>query len=160
MRSKEMFFRKRELIDNLNRDLTRTRNKRDALASGVTTLTAQIAELEVRLSAERIVAIKDRLRDRYLAFAPVIAGARDATEAAAEFAPRARELNELLDLIGSEVAKAIDGLLGDLDRRTEAVRAGNPAPELPQSLTKSLESPQYKITGESSSALVSNLRVD
>jgi hypothetical protein len=141
MRSKKM-FRKRELIDNLDRNLTRARNKRDVLQSSVTTLTAQIAELEIRLSAERIVAIKNRLRDRYLAFAPVVAGVRDATEAAAAFAPKARELSESLDLIGSEVASAIGGLLGDLDRRIEAVRAGSAAPELPQSLTRYLPSPQ------------------
>ena len=47
-----MFFRKSELVDRLNRDLAHTRNKRDALASSVTTLTAQIAELEARLSVE------------------------------------------------------------------------------------------------------------
>ena len=89
-----MFFGKKELADNLNRDITRVRIKRDALASSVTTLTAQIAELEVRLSAERIVGIKNRLRDRYLALAPVIAGVRDATEAAATYVPEARELDE------------------------------------------------------------------
>ena len=137
-----MFFRKRELIDILNRDLTRARNKREVLASGVTMLAGQIAELEVRVSEERIVAIKNRLSDRYLAFAPVVAGVRDATEAAAAFAPKARELSESLDLIGSEVASAIAGLLGDLDRRIEAVRAGSAAPELPQSLTRYLPSPQ------------------
>jgi hypothetical protein len=137
-----MFFRKRELIDILNRDLTRARNKRDFLASGVTMLAGQIAELEVRLSEERIVAIKNRLRDRYLAFAPAIAGVGDATEAAAAVAPNARELNESLDLIGSEVANSIDRLMGDLERQIEAVRASNAAPELPQSLTRYLPSPQ------------------
>ena len=45
-------FGKRELVDTLKCDLARARNKRDALASGVTRLTAQIGELEVRLSAE------------------------------------------------------------------------------------------------------------
>ena len=45
-------FGKRELVDTLSRDLARARNKRDTLASSVTTLTTQIAELEVRLSAE------------------------------------------------------------------------------------------------------------
>ena len=37
-------------------------------------------------------------------------------------------------MIATEVAKAIDGLLRELDLRIEAVRAGNAAPELPQSL--------------------------
>jgi hypothetical protein len=51
MRSNQIFG-KRELVDTLSRDLARARNKRDTFASSVTTLTAQIAELEARLSAE------------------------------------------------------------------------------------------------------------
>ena len=46
-------FGKNDLVDNLSRDLDRARGKRDALASDVTTLTAQIAEIEVRLSEEK-----------------------------------------------------------------------------------------------------------
>ena len=146
-------FRKAELVDTLNRDLARARNKRDSLASNVTTLTGRIAELEARLSVEterrqreraasEIVAIKKRVRDRYSAFAPVVAGIRNATEVAETIVPEARELNELLDVIATEVAKSIDGLLCDLDLRIEAVRAGNASPELPQSLTRSAEAPQ------------------
>jgi outer membrane murein-binding lipoprotein Lpp len=146
-------FRKTELVDTLNRDLARARNKRDSLASNVSTLTGQIAELETRLSVEterrqreraasEIVAIKKRVRDRYSAFAPVVAGIRNATEAAETIVPEARELNELLDVIATEVAKSIDGLLCDLDLRIEAVRTGNASPELPQSLTRSAEAPQ------------------
>jgi hypothetical protein len=146
-------FRKAELVDTLNRDLARARNKRDSLASNVTTLTGRIAELEARLSVEterrqreraasEIVAIKKRVRDRYSAFAPVVAGIRNATEAAETIVPEARELNELLDVIATEVAKSFDGLLCDLDLRIEAVRAGNASPELPQSLARSAEAPQ------------------
>jgi hypothetical protein len=146
-------FRKTELVDSLNRDLTRARNKRDTLASSVTTLTGQITELEARLSvetarrereraADEIVAIKKRVRDRYSAFAPVVAGLRNATEAAETVVPEAHELNELLDAIATEVAKSIDGLLCDLDMRIEAARAGTASPELAQSLTRSAESPQ------------------
>jgi hypothetical protein len=146
-------FRKAELVDTLNRDLVRARNKRDALASSVTTLTGQISELETRLSeetvrrereraADEIVSIKKRVRDRYSAFAPVIAGIRNATEAAETIVPEARDLNELLDVIATEVAKSIDGLLCDLDLRIEAVRTGNASPELAQSLTRSAEAPQ------------------
>ncbi|MGB9326256.1 MAG: hypothetical protein WCB47_10355, partial [Pseudolabrys sp.] len=41
-------------MDNLSRDLDRARGKRnDALASDVTTLSAQVAELEARLSEEK-----------------------------------------------------------------------------------------------------------
>jgi hypothetical protein len=148
-----MFFRKMELLDRLNRDLAHTRNKRDTLASSVTTLTAQIAELEARISVEterrkrervagEIVHIQKRVRERYLAFTPAIAGIRNATEAAETIAPEARQLNELLDVIPIEVAKAIDGLLSELDLRIEAVLAGNTAPELSQSLAKSAETPQ------------------
>jgi hypothetical protein len=133
-----MFSGKRRLVDSLNHDLARTRNKRDALASGVTTLSAEIAELEVRLSAKRIVGVKNRLRDHYLA----LAGFRDATEAAAAFAPEAREITESLDVIAGEVANSIDSLLGDLDRRIEAVRAGNAELELPASFTRHLAAPQ------------------
>ena len=45
-------FGKSDLINSLSRDLSSARDKRDTLASHVTTLTAQIAELEARLSAE------------------------------------------------------------------------------------------------------------
>src|SRR5258708_13866125 len=51
-RSKKMFG-ENDLVDNLSRDLDRARGKRDALASDVTTLTAQIAEIEARLSEEK-----------------------------------------------------------------------------------------------------------
>ena len=46
-------FGKDDLVDNLSRDLDRARGKRDALASEVTTLTAQIAEMEGRLSEDK-----------------------------------------------------------------------------------------------------------
>jgi outer membrane murein-binding lipoprotein Lpp len=140
-------FGKSDLVDSLNRDLDRARDKRDALASGVATLTAQIAELEARLSAEterrkreraasEIEGVKKQVRDRHLQFASVIAGLRDATEMAVSIVPETREFNELLEVIASEVAKAIDGLSGDLDQRIGALRAGL---EMPQSLNRSPE---------------------
>ena len=143
-------FGKRELVDTLSRDLARARNKRNTLASSVSTLTTQIAELEVRLSAEnerlereraasKIEGIKKDVTDRYMAFVPVIGGIRDATEVVAAIVPEAHEVNESLGVIATEVAKAIDGLSVELDRRIEAARAGKAAPELPQSLTRSLE---------------------
>jgi phage shock protein A len=135
-------FGKSDLVDSLNRDLAQARNKRDALASSVTALTAQIAELEVRLSTENdrrereraaseIEGIKKRVRDGHLAFAPAIAAIRNATEVAEAIYPEAREFNELLDVIAAEVAKTIDGLLGNLDRRIEALRL-----EMPQALDR------------------------
>jgi chromosome segregation ATPase len=146
-------FGKRELVDNLNRDLARARNERDTLASGVTRLTARIGELEIRLSAENerlerekaageILQIKKVVRDRSSAFSAAIAGLRNATEAAETIVPEIRELTESLDVTATKVARAIDGLLSELDLRIETVRAGNAAPELPESLTRSAETPQ------------------
>jgi outer membrane murein-binding lipoprotein Lpp len=143
-------FGKGDLVDSLSLDLARVRNKRDALSSRVATLAAQIAELETRLSAENerrrrehaaseIEDIKKRVRDGHLAFVPAIAAIRNATEVAAPIIPEAREFNDLLEVITTEVANAIHGLLGDLDRRIEAVRAGDVAPELLQSLKGSPE---------------------
>lgn len=146
-------FRKSDLIDSLSRELSHARDKRDALASHVTTLTAAIDELEARLSAEndrreleRVVGeieeIKERLRDFYLAFAHAIAGMRDASVSARAIVPEAPELNNLLIGVATEVANTIDSLLGDLDRRIDAVRATRATPQLPQSLNGSSELPQ------------------
>src|SRR5262249_18860914 len=144
---------KSDLLDSLNRELARTRDKRDARASEVTTLTTEIAVLEARISAENdrrerervateIDTVKTRMKVQYLAFVPVIAGLRDATQAAAVLVPEARELDEILVVIASEVGNAIDGGLADLDGRMEALRAGHAASELPQSATESCELPQ------------------
>ena len=102
-------------------------------------LAAENDRLERARAASKIEGIKKEVRDRYLAFADDIAGIRDATEAAAAIVPEAHEVNESLGVIATEVAKAIDGLSVELDRRIEAARAGKAAPELPQSLTRSLE---------------------
>ena len=148
-----MFLRKAKLVDSLSRDLAHARNKRDTFAARVTTLSAQIADLEVRLSAENerlereraaleIVAIKKRVRDRFLTFTAGIAGIRNATEVAETIVPEVREFNESLDVIATNVVNAIDGLLVELDRRIEAARAGKAGPELQQWLTWCPESPQ------------------
>ena len=146
-------FGKSDLIDSLNRDLSRTRDKRDTLASHVTTLTAQIAELEARLSEENdrrerdrvvgeIEGVKERLRDFYLAFAHAIAGMRDASISARAIVPEAPELSNLLIGVATDVANIVDSLLGDLDRRMETLRARQAAPLLPQSPSGSSELPQ------------------
>jgi len=133
-------FGKADILQLLNRDLARARNKRDALASDMGTLTAQIADLELQIAAENdrrereraaseIEGIKNQMRDRYLAFAPAIKAIRDATEMATAIVPEAREFKDLLEVIAAEVANATDGLLGDLDRRVEALRAGTTAPQ-------------------------------
>ena len=143
-------FGKKALMDNLNRNLDRARErrnalvfKRDALASDVTTLSAQIAELEARLSEEKdrrerervaseLERIKKRLKYVATAFAPGIAGLCDATEAAAAFVPEARELNSFLFSVATEVDSVIDSLLRELQRQTEAVHAGQAGLGLPQ----------------------------
>jgi outer membrane murein-binding lipoprotein Lpp len=150
-------FGKKALMDNLNRNLDRAREKRnalvfkrDALASDVTTLSAQIAELEARLSEEKdrrerervaseLERIKKRLKDAATAFAPGIAGLCNATEAAAAVVPEARELNSFLLSVATEVDIVIDSLLRELQRQTEAVNAGQAALGLPQSV---IEVPQ------------------
>jgi len=142
-------FGKSDLINSLGRDLSRARDKRDALASHVTTLSAQIDELEARLSAENerrerdrvvgeIEGIKERLRDFYLAFAHAIAGMRDASVSARAIVPEAPELNDLLIGFAAEVASTVDNLFGDLDRRMEAGRT----PQLPRPLSGSPGLPQ------------------
>jgi hypothetical protein len=82
------------------------------------------------------------LNDQFLTFTPVVAGMRGATEMAAEIVPAARELDDLFAVIATEIANAIDGLLGDLDQRIEALRGGHAALELPPALLGSHELPQ------------------
>ena len=133
---------KNDSVDNLSRDLDRARGKRDALASDVTTLTAQIAEIEARLDEEKnrrerdrvigqIEAIKKRIQQTTSAFSPVIRELCEATEIAAAVVPEARELNSFLLSVATEVDTVIDPLLRELDRRADAVRVGHPAPDLP-----------------------------
>ena len=146
-------FGKSDLLDSLNRDLARSRDKRDARAAEVTTLTAEIAVLEAHISAENdrrereraaaeIDTIKQRVKVQYLAFMPVVAGLRDATQTAAAIIADARELDELLLVVASEVGNALDGVLADLDGRIEALQAGQAAPELSPSANQSCELPQ------------------
>jgi predicted nucleic acid-binding Zn-ribbon protein len=136
---------KSDVIDSLSRDLARARDKRDALTSGVTTLTAQIAELEARLSAENdrrererlvseIEAIKKQLKDTVGRFIPMITELRDATAAAAVIVPEAHELHGLLLAVAAEVDAAIAHLLSQLDQRVQEVCSSHATPHLPPSL--------------------------
>ncbi len=133
---------KNNLVDNLSRNLDRARGKRDALASDVTTLTAQIAEIEARLIEEKtrrergrvlgeIEAIKKRIQQTASAFAPVIGELCEATEMAVAVVPEARELNSFLLSVATEVDTVIDSLLRELDRHADAVRVGHAALDLP-----------------------------
>ena len=143
-------FGKVDLVEVLGRDIARARKKRDAFASNITALTAEIVDLEVQLSAENhrrereraaseIDGIKNQLRARHLAFAPAIAQICDATQLATAIVPEAREFTDLLEVIATEVANATKGLLEDLDRRMHALRAGLIAPEPAQSINESRE---------------------
>jgi hypothetical protein len=126
-------FGKSDLVDDLSRDLARARDKRDALASDVTTLSAQISEFEARLSAENdrrerervegeIEGLKERLKDFYLMFAKAVVGMRDVSVSARAIVPEAPDLSDLLIRFAAEVANTVDNLMGDLDRRMEALR--------------------------------------
>ena len=53
LRGAKQMFGKNDVVDNLSRDLDHARGRRDALASDVSTLSAQIAEIEARLSEEK-----------------------------------------------------------------------------------------------------------
>jgi len=135
-------FVRNELVDNLSRSLDRARGKRDALASDVTTLTAQIVEIETRLSEEKnrlererafaeFETIKQRVKQAASAFTPVIADLCKATEMAAAVVPEARELNKFLLSIAAEVDTVIDPLLSELERRSDVVRIEQGGPDLP-----------------------------
>jgi hypothetical protein len=140
--AEQKMFGKNNLVENLSRNLDRARGKRDALASDVTTLTAQIAEIEARLSEEKnrrecdrvlrdIEAIKKRIKQTAGAVAPVIGELCEATEMAAAVVPEARELNSFLLSVATEVDTVIDSLLRELDRHADAVRVGHAALDLP-----------------------------
>jgi len=137
-------FGKDDLVDNLSRDLDRARGRRDALASEATTLTAQIAEIEARLSEEKkrrerervlseVEAIKTRIKQAAGAFAPVVDGLSRAIEQAAAVVPEARELNSFLVSVATEIDSVLDPLLRELDQRADAVRIGHAAPDIPSS---------------------------
>jgi len=140
-------FGKDDLVDNLSRDLDRVRGRRDALASEATTLTAQIAELEARLSEEKerrerdrvlseIEAIKTRIKQAAGAFAPVVDGLSRAIESAAVVVPEARDLNSFLVSVATEIDSVLDPLLRGLEQRADAVRAGHAALDLPSSVNE------------------------
>jgi hypothetical protein len=140
--AEEEMFGNNDLVSNLSRDLDRARGKRDALASDVTTLTAQIAEIEARLSEEKnrrerdrvlgeIEAIRKRIKQTASAFAPVIGELCEAIEMAAAVVPESRELDSFLLSVATQVDTVIDPLLRELDRRADEVRVGHAALDLP-----------------------------
>ena len=135
-------FGENDLVDNLSRSLDRAREKRDVLASEVTTLTAQIAEIEARLSEEKnrrerdrvlgeIEAIKRRIKQTAGALGPLIVKLCEATEMAAAVVPEARTLDSFLLSVATEIDNVIDPLLRELDRRADEVRVGHTALDVP-----------------------------
>jgi hypothetical protein len=135
-------FGKNDLVANLSRNLDRARGKRDALATDVTTLTAQIAKIEVRLSEEKnrrerdrvlgeIEEIKKRIKQAAGAFTPAIGELCEATGIAAAVVPEARELNSFLLSVATEVDTVVGPLLLELDRCADAARAAHAALDLP-----------------------------
>jgi chromosome segregation ATPase len=146
-------FGKQDLVEQLSRDLDRARGKRDALASDVTTLNAQIAELEARLSEERdwrerehiageIQGIKERLEESATAFAPVISRLCDVTGSAAAIVAEASELNRFLIAAATEVDNVTNHLVRELQRRAEEVRAGDAPLHPPPSVKEVPEPPK------------------
>ena len=140
-------FGKDDLVDNLSRDLDRARARRDALASEATTLTAQIAEIEARLSEEKnrrerdrvlaeIEAIKTRIMQAAGAFAPVVDGLSKAIAQAQAVVPEARELKSFLVSVATEIDTVLDPLLRELDQRADAVRTGHAVLDLPSSASE------------------------
>lgn len=135
-------FAKKDLVGDLSHQLDRARTRRDAIAADVTTLTAEIAELETRLVAEtdrrdraRVAAeieeIMHRLGDAARTFTPAMARLRDAAAAAGTVIPDAGDLSGFLDMLVAEVGREIDSLMSELDRRVESARTGETAMHLP-----------------------------
>ena len=115
-------FGKDDSVENLSRDLDRARGRRDALASEVTTLTAQIAEMEARLSETKsrrdrvrvlgeIEATKAQIKQATSEFVPLIGKLCEAIERAAVIVPEARELNSFLLSVAAEVDSASQSLI-------------------------------------------------
>jgi outer membrane murein-binding lipoprotein Lpp len=135
-------FGKKNLVDDLSHDLDRARARRDALASDVTTLTAEIAALETRLSEERgrrerarvaaeIEDIAQRLADATRTFAPAVAGLADAAAAAGTMVAKAGEFSGFLALFADEVRDELDSLMAELRRCAETARIGDTPVQLP-----------------------------
>lgn len=135
-------FGKKDLVNNLSHDLDRARARRDALASDVTMLSGEIAQLEARLSEEtdrrereRVVAeleeIADELSDAVRMFAPAVARLCDAVGAAAVVVPDVGEVSSCLDAFARKIGSEMDPLMSELRRRAEMARSGETAVQLP-----------------------------
>lgn len=135
-------FGKKDLVENLSHDLDRARARRDALASDVTMLSAEIAQLETCLSVEkerreraRVAAelkeIADALSDAIRAFAPAVARLCDAVAAAGVIVPDVGEFSGSLGAFAGKVGSEIEPLMSELRRRAELACSGEMAMQLP-----------------------------
>ena len=148
--SKRMFGKK-DPVGDLSDQLDRARARRDAIATDVTTLSAEIAELETRLVAEtdrrdrarvaaQIEEITHQLGDAARRFAPAMVRLRDAAAAAGLVIPDAGNLSGFLDMLVAEVSREIDSLISELGRRAESARTGETM-HLPPPQSESLAAP-------------------
>jgi predicted nucleic acid-binding Zn-ribbon protein len=146
-------FRKDDVLDSLTRDLCRARDKREALTSDVTVLTAQITELEARFSEEKdrrdrehlgieIEEVKGRLEETAHKAAPLIAKLADETGRAAAIVPEAREVQRFLTEVAAEVESVIGSLLRQLQCQAEEVRAAQATPSVARPLNSAPEPPK------------------
>ena len=137
-------FGKDDLMDNMSRRLDRARGKREALASEVTTLTAQIHEMEGHLSEEKtrrervrslgeIEATKTQIKRATSEFASVIRELSEAIEKAAPIVPEAREFNNFLLSVATEIDSVVDPVMRALDQRAATVRGGQAGLDLTHS---------------------------
>lgn len=136
-------FRKDDFLDSLMRDLCRARDRRDALSSDVTALTAQISELEARFSeakerrdreqlAMEIAEVKKHLEETAQKAVPLIAKLAAETERASAIVPDAREVQKFLAEVTTEVETVIGSVVSQLQRQAEELHAAQAAQPLPQ----------------------------
>jgi chromosome segregation ATPase len=135
------------------RDLCRARDKRDALSSDVTALTAQISELEARFSEEKerrdrehlgleIEGVRKRLEETARKAAPLLVKLSAETERAAAIVPEAREVQRFLTEVATEVESVIGSLLCQLQRQAEEVGTAPATLSLPRSPGSGSEPPK------------------
>jgi hypothetical protein len=116
-------------------------------------LTAQITELEARLSEEKdrrdrehlgieIEEVKRLLEETAHKAAPLIAKLSDEAQRAAAIVPEAREVQRFLAEVATEVESLIGSLLCQLQRQAEELSAAQAAQPLPQSPSSASEPPK------------------
>ena len=148
-------FGKDDALDSLMRDLCRARDRRDALSSDVTALTAQISELEARFAEEKerrdreqlsleIEELKKRFETTAGKAAPLLVKLSADAERAAAIVPEAREVQRFLAEVAAEVESVIGSLLRQLQRQAEEVNAAPASPSLPRLPSSASGTPKSK----------------